>query len=331
MIEAVIYDPGLYNPRRIQTSGVSCSWAVDGNGSLSAEVKTRDLHRFGLVRPKGKWITVEHPTAGVWGGKIGPTRTSGDGTTEIAADDWRSLFDRRTLPQRSSSTFAPAGALAEMAIAAAERDDHLWIVDRRFDVVGEPIELPWKRQELRRQLDSLASKSGQEWWIDPETRELSWEVRHGRDLTGSVQLVEGRHVDSDWRIPDDIADVVNELTGIPSNEAYAVTQALVVQDLASQFAVGLRQDSAVFTEGVTKATLSQAATLELRRRIDLGVSLELTVFDTDRCWSWFREGDSVAVLLPSASSQVLARVMRRAVDGGEMSLSCAIEDWKVLP
>lgn len=324
-----ITDIGGGNPRRILSNGGAFGWSVTSASTASVEVLTKDLLNAGLSRPKGKWLFWSDQDAGPFNGVITDWQPNGDDTAELAIEDWRRLFNKRRLPRSGASAFGYPGTLALRAISNCQHDDFLWIENQTADEGGEATELGWDGGELRQALDSLASTSGQEYWVDPLTRDFSWQFRKGRDLTGSVGLSLGRHITT-YTLPDSIEPLVNDLLAVPSNELYAQTQALAVFDDDSIALYGRQQGSKDYLIGVTESALRPAATADLARLVKLGASIEMSVLNVDYCWSWYREGDSLSVLLPNINARLAVRVMARSLDTAqqEMRVSATVENWK---
>jgi hypothetical protein len=328
-----ITDIGGGNPVRLQSSGVSAGWSVASGSTASVEVLADDLIRAGLgVRPKGKWFFWEDQDAGAMNGTVTDSQPNGDDTVEIAAGDWRTLFDARRLPRSKVSSFGYAGALALIAISNCQHDDYLWVENMTADEGGEPVELSWDGGDLSSALDQLASSTGQEYWIDPDTRDFFWQFRRGQDLTTRVELAYNRHIVA-YTLPDSIAPIRNDLLAVPSNELYAVTQALAVFDDDSIERYGRRQGSKDYLTGVTESALRPVAMADVARMSQLGASIEATVVNSEYCWSKFREGDSISMLLPNISSRLSVRVMARALDTSTqlMRISGTVEAWREYP
>jgi hypothetical protein len=323
-------DIGGSNPVRLRTSGVSAGWSLNTSSTASVEVLTRDLAGAGLIRPKGKWFAWSDQDAGDFNGVVTDTRPNGDDTTEIAIEDWRWLFNKRRLPRSEVSSMGYAGSLALIALSRCQHDDYLWINDMEADEGGDPVELGWDGGMLREALDSLASASGQDYIVDPVTRNFRWCFRCGDDLSGSIELSLGRHISS-YTLPDSIDPIVNDLLAIPSNDLYSHTSALAVFDDDSITQYGRLQGSRDFAVGVTESALRPVATAELGRLTNLGSAIEMEIINRDYCWSWFREGDSISVLLPNINSRLVVRVTARAVDTDSqtMRVSASVSDWTV--
>lgn len=312
----LISDPAGFNTQRVPINGVSWSTAIGQSGSLSAEVRSSDLVAYGLNGElRGHWIVCQHDDAGPWGGVIGDVQPNGDGTTEIAAESWESLFNATRMPKRSRPYFGPAGSVALNIITDSTRRHGTPIVERTADDLGLPVSLDLDGGDLRAALDSMADETGQEWWVDPETMAFHWGIR-GRDLTGTVQLIEGRHLTADWRVPTSLDPVVNDLEAFPLNDRYQQMQTVRVENVESIGAVGRRQGSAGIAGGSHAAHIRGRAFGMVNELAAQGVAIEMDVLNVDRCWAWFREGDLICVLLPSISVRLTVRVMARSLDDG---------------
>ena len=320
----LISDPAGFNTQRVPVTGVSCSWAVEGTGSLSAEVKSSDLVTYGLNDElRGHRIVIEDDDAGTWSGKISDVQPNGDGTTEIAAGDNKTHFEAIRLPKRSRALYGPAGTVALQAITESTRRHGTPIKVRTADDFGLSVALDLDGSDLRNALDSIANESGQEWWIDPDTFELRWGIK-GYDLTNSVQLIEGKHI-ADWRAPTSLDPVINDLEAFPTSDYAAMRQTVRVENGASIAAVGLRQDSQGIAAGTHGIHIRSRAIGLVNELAQLGQSLEFDVLNVDRVWADYREGDTVCVLLPSISVQLTARIMARSLDESRvMSVSADV-------
>jgi hypothetical protein len=326
----LISDPAGFNTQRVPVTGVSRSWVVNGSGSLSAEVISADLVTFGLNDElRGYWIVVEDDDAGTWGGVISDTQANGDGTTEIGATDWKALFSARRLPNRTRPLYGPSGTLALQAITEATRQYGTPIQVRYADDLGLPVSLDLNGGDLLAALDGMANESGQEWWIEPDTLIMWWGVK-GRDLTGSIQLSEGRHI-SDWRAPTSIAPVINDLEAFPTSDRAALRQTVRVENAASISAIGRRQGSAGIAGGSHGVHIRNRAIGLVNELAAQGLALEFDLLNVDDCFQWFREGDSVCVLLPTISEQLTVRIMARSLDDSAvMRVSATVLTERVL-
>jgi hypothetical protein len=150
--------------------------------------------------------------------------------------------------------------------------------------------------------------------------------RRGRDCSGQVQLVEGRHIHN-ARYSLALGPIVNDLLVIPSDDTYAKTESLVLEDDASIRQVGRRQDQRLYTGLVTESTLRPLGTQDLRKLTKLGDTVTFDVVNVDGCFAWFREGDSINVLMPTINRRLTVRVMVRTydTDTGVLSVSGDVE------
>ena len=310
----LIADPGGRNEQRLPTNGITRSWAVEQSGTLSAELLTDTLVRAGLTAPKGMWVRVEANDVGTWAGEVQEAQPNGDGTTELTATDWRILFAARRLSRLSRLArplFGSPGTLALAALADAEKHGPVWVRDRTADETGLPVELRLDGQSLGDALNALASGSGEEWRIDPDTLAFTW-GRTGVDRSGNRQLVAPRHI-VEYRLPDSVAPVVNDLIVYPLHDRDDTRRAVRVEDTASIAAVGRRQDEAALGNPGSVIALRPAAQALVEQLAKRGQTIELRLVNVDRCFGWFREGDTIECLLPRNNQQVTVRIMARSL------------------
>lgn len=325
----LISDIGGGNEQRLRTTGVSRSWAVETPGTLSAELLTETLVDAGLTQPKGMWVRVEANDVGTWAGVVQETQPRDDGTTELTATDWRALFGDRRLSRRSRPLFGPPGTLALAAIADAERHGPVWVRDRTADETGQPVELRLDGQSLSDALGSLQNASGGEWAIDPDTMAFSW-GQIGTDRSATRQLVAPRHIVA-YSLPDSIAPVVNDLLVYPLADRTDLRRAVRVENAASIAAHGRRQGETALANPGSVVALRPAAQALVDRLAHAGQTVELQLVNVDRCFGWFREGDTIECLLPGDNQQVTVRIMARSISEPDwvMDVSGIVTDRRI--
>jgi hypothetical protein len=313
MSTVLISDPRGFNTQRVPITGVSRSWIVGGSGSLSAEVLSSDLVTAGLNDElRGHWIVIEDDDAGTWGGIVSDVQPNGDGTTEVAASSFEAALDAIRMPRKNRPLYGMPGTVALEAISASVRGLGNPIQVRTADDFGLPVSFAFTGGDLRQALDSMADEAGQEWWVDPDTLTFHW-GRKGTDLTGTIQVSEGRHV-ADWRLPTSLDPVINDLQAYPLNERYQAMQTITVTNPASITAVGRRQGSAGIPGGSHAIHIRNRAIGTVNELAALGQAIEFDLLNVDGAFRWFREGDTICVLLPSISVQLAVRVMGRTLD-----------------
>jgi hypothetical protein len=325
----LISDIGGGNEQRLPTNGTSRSWSVEQPGTLSAELLTETLVHAGLTQPKGMWIRVEANDVGTWAGVVQETQPRDDGTTELTATDWRILLTDRRLSRRTRPLFGPPGTLALAAIADAERHAPVWVRDRTADETGQPVELRLDGQSLGDALDGLASASDGEWRIDPDTLAFTW-GRTGTDRSAPRQLVAPRHIVA-YTLPDSITPVINDLVVYPLHDRTDLRRAVRVENAASIAAHGRRQGETALGNPGSVIALRPAAQALVDRLALAGQTIELRLVNVDRCFGWFREGDTIACLLPGDNQQVTVRVLARSISEPEwvMDVSGIVTDRRI--
>lgn len=323
--------PGGSSPVTITTNGLVVSWAVTPPGTLSAEAMSADLiEAFGHTDlGQEYWAEYEHPTAGPWGGVVVGTRQTKDtGTTEVAARDFTELLVARITAKVYDQPAINAGGMARQLINDAGRANPTWIAGYELDPLLPAIPYQSRAAQVLGELARLATESDAEYQITP-ARILRFFRRLGRDVSATRQLVEDRQiVDFQFaRFPDAAR---NEILAIPADQDFVRTTAVVVADSASRRRKGLRQETVVFDGMTTETQLEPAAKAVLKRMVNLGQVLTLTIEESkhdggDPCFGWFREGDVIGALIPSANWAGTVRVLVRTLDTSANQMTCTCE------
>lgn len=319
--------PGQQDAVSVPAGEISCSWALNGPGSLSARIPRTGLAAAGIEDPLGGWwVRWEHATAGTWGGAITDVTWSlDDGTVEIAATSFAGLLAYRRTPRTYSAASATAGALAIRAIADVTRNDATILSSWDAEESGAIVKVEWRGDDLLRVLQGLADASGQEWMVDAD-RAFRWAVRLGTTRNG-VQLIDGVHI-TGGSVTGSTKNVINDLLAIAAaGKAYRNAPALAVQNVASIEAYGRREGALVYTD------LRAISALEQRARRDvtlLGTPPKVPtvdVADVQGVWANLREGDIVWVLIPFADVNRRMRILSRSVDieSGVMRIAGPLE------
>lgn len=326
----LISDPFGFNARRVPVTGAARSWVLNGRGSASVEAISSDLVWAGLTGElRGHWIEIDDDDAGLWSGVISESQPNGDGTTELSAEDHRAQFNAIRTPTRSRPLRGPAGTLALTIISESTRTIGTRIRERSADDLGQSVSLNLDGGDLRGALDNLADISRQEWWIIPDTLAFRWGIK-GSDLTGTVCLIEGRHL-SDWRAPETIDPVYNDLRAVPSNNRAGRFDSVFVEDGASIAAVGIRQNQISIDSGSYGVHIKAAALGLLAEAVAAGRAIECSVVNVDRCFASFVEGDTITILLASPGVRATVRVLARSLDEtGVMQISGIVLEREVL-
>jgi hypothetical protein len=306
-----ISQPGGGSAVRLSANGVDANWVVQGRSGLSVELTTGDLLiAFGTTDIRGKWITWEHPTLPAWAGEISEAAPDGaSGTTEIGAQDYSALLSARRIAKVYTVRGGPAGAMVRRVLDdhGREAGGYTWVTPYIIEEAGDPITVQLRGIKVDEAIRTISERSGHEWWVD-DLRRLWWLLRRGRDRTGTMQLVENRHV-LNPRPTFSLPPVVNDLLGVPADATYARTRALVRDDDASIRQLGRRQDQLTYDGYVTEASLRPLVERDLKRLTGRGRAITFDLVNVDGCFTWFEPGDSIYVLYPSINWRMRIRVM----------------------
>lgn len=333
-LEVQITTPGELAPTVLTVNGVAASWKYTGQTRFSAEVLTSDLlTNFGSIDLRAYWLRWDHKTLGPWAGEITDCEADlSTGTTEIAATDFSSLLESRRIAKVYDVQSATAGALFKRIIVDAQRetDGYSWIRSIFADETGDPLDLKLRGGSVLDAVGTLENRSTEEWWVD-DLRQAWWQRRRGRNLTGSVQLVDGVHIVG-GRYTLALGPLKNDLLVVPADERYALSQTFAIDDDASIKRFGRRQDQLTYDSLVTKSTLLPVARRDLNRLKSLGDTIQfdvanLAINDNQCAFAAFREGDSILLLLPSVNRAMQVRVLVRSydTDSGILQISADVE------
>lgn len=331
----IISEPQGTNSVRIPVNQLRCSWGLGRSGTLSTDVLSSTLVRQRLNGELvGHWIDYLDDDAGRWFGQITNVQPLGDGTTEIGAEDMSSLLAGRLLPRIDHEITGPAGVVARQLYGHATREYKVPITELDIAEYGPNMTAQLDGSDLLSKFDGLARDADQDWWIeksDAGVMSLHWGY-HGTDLSGSVQLCAPRHV-CDYRKPRSIDPIVNVLTAYPLDAENQQLQTIVVTNPESIADVGVIQGSAAIESGTTGASIRPEAQGLVDRMAGLGHALEMQVMNIDRCWAWFREGDTICVLLPQESGRAVVRITARSIDNEHdvMDVAATVLQWEARP
>lgn len=312
--------PGGAKPGRLTASSVSAMWSVLGESTASVSLPSKDANRFGTPDGidvwLGKWMRWDSPL-GVWGGIV-TDATVGvrDRTTELTVTSMHRLLSTRRTPTTYRLASGPAGGLAIRAIQDAASDAEQWVSTYAADMDGPNLSVEWHGESVADVIGFVADAGGMEWDC---SMGADWRVafemrpRLGRDLTGSVLLIEGREV-HEATIRATLDGVANDVLAVANEDGWRKSRKRVAVDGDSIDRYGRIQATLPLTEVSSGQTLLQYARAELDRTAYPKVPLSIEMPARHRLCSLFRHGDTVRLWLPSAGIRCGFRVVSRACD-----------------
>jgi hypothetical protein len=325
LTDIILSNAGGAHPRPFHASDLVMSRKINDHGQLAFDLATRDT--IGYVsqadRLQGKWVRWEHPDLGLWRGMIIDVRPDPDnGILDCAAFGFSWKFTKRVTPKIGRMISGPPGAIITQVLMTAAREDPLPIVGIDADEIGDPIEFESRGQMLDDVIRAVASRSGQEWYVDPETRRLQWQEQIGRDRSGTVQLVDGVHI-VNYRLQASLEGKSNVLWAAPADDRYRATRGFFVERPESIDAYGRLEEAQTYTGAVTRSSIQPIARADLLRRSRRGRTLTFDAVNIDGCFGWFGVGDTIRVVLSRNSVSYDCRVMVQSYrsDTGVMKVS----------
>lgn len=313
-LQATITQAGMDAPVRVPLNGIDLSWRINARGEASAEVETEWLRRSGLLDQnleEGHWLHFRDRRLGPWSGVIQQVVDDlATGTTEIAAETFEALFDKRLVRKEYDAPSSNAGGLARKAIAEVSKGGSVYIKGYRVGITGL-ADVVGRYEQLVDFIDQMAALAGAEWRVTWD-RYFEFAARLGRDRSAEVVLLYPRDIGPQSRIIRDARPRANRLVAMSGVEEYARKTAVAVEDAPSLMTGTLREESIVFPYLIKQSALIPAAKKELARLARLGRAATLDVLDTNGAWAMVREGDTVRLRVPSSGVRRNLRVMTRA-------------------
>ena len=296
--------------------GIRVSWEVNAAGEFSAFARLPDALAIEplIENLRGWWLTWEHPELGDWGGVVTDVAIRSSGVVELAARGWLALLEKRLTRRRAISVTATAGAIAGRLVRFAGAVEPTGIAGVDCDEWGEFVAWRDDGSEVLSAINRLARMSDQDVAVGEADRVFYWRRRYGADLTGSVQLVQGAHV-ADWRPAWSLDPVVTEVVLAPSDrQRFAAVPAVSGYDADAYARFGPRQLRGTIRGRVARPSAQAAARKQAERLARLGRLIELDVVNHDGCWTRFRKGDTVAVVLADIDRALAVRVLLMSYD-----------------
>jgi hypothetical protein len=300
----------------LRLSGIRASWEVSAAGELSAFARLDDTRALepAVEDLRGWWIAWEHPTLGPWGGVVADVAVRSDGVLELAARGWLALLDKRLTRRRNASVTAHAGAIAARIVRTAGATEPTGIVATKIDEFGEHVGWRDDGGDVLSALGRLADMSDQEYGVGESDRIFYWRRRYGTDLSETVQLVQGAHI-AEWRPSFSLDPVVTEVVLSPNDrQRFATVPAVSGFDPDAYARFGPRQERGTIRGKAARPTARGIAGKQAVKRARLGRLIELTVVNFDRCWTRFRKGDTVRVVLGDLDAAYAVRVLLMSWD-----------------
>ena len=325
LADVTITNAGGLNPQRVAGAGLRCSWGISQAGTMSVFLPARDAVLAGLgdTAALGRWLAYEHPTAGRWAGIVQDVSWAPN-ELELACESFHALLRKRRGPRNFRRNAMTPGEHFRRVITDASHDDPLWLTVTRADEDGEPVPMEDRGGDLfGTVIPQLLGGGDYEWRVN-ENREAEFGVAGtvGLDKRATVLLAEGRHI-ATFRYAASRLTVANDLLGIAGDKDYERAQSFIREDGASIERYGRLQETRVYPRLTSKSTIEPRLRAELRQTATPAAAVELTLTDEDRCFSWFREGDIVGVLLPTANAAKAVRLTARALDVEAGTLTCS--------
>jgi hypothetical protein len=315
--DLVIMEIGGVDPVLVRPLSVNADWQLSAPGTLTALLshdEARRAHMFGHA----SWVYWEHPTAGGWGGVVGDLTWTPAGL-KVPCAGFGVLLGDRIAPLSYASEHIPPGAHLRKLFAEMEVvDGPHYYTKLEIDEDGEPQDLDTRYENILESILPDLTEQGHEWRVRcPTIDDRIFEFRRtiGDDVTGGPALVEGRHI-VDWSYTENRSRIKNDYIAVGgSGERW---KGLAVRQYSPESIAtwGLQQHVLVYARQVTRHTrriIRGRVRHRLRRQLKPLTTLTFTLVDEDGCFAWFREGDTVRIILPTPGLDVAVRVGVRSL------------------
>lgn len=311
-----IADRGFADKREIRAANIAASWIVNGTGRLSAMLSSREAWLLGIDDYLGKFVRWDHPTMGIWGGRIEDVSVNiGAGSVEISCASFATLMKKRRTRKRQQPSNAPAGSLvyrvfADLAVNDIPYDSIL------CDTDGEPVLQRWNADDVYNVVSNLARISGHQFDV---TLDEEWQIafrfrtRVGTDRTADVVLHEGYQI-SDGTPVHSLANVVNDILAVSAEGNWDDAESIAVVDGPSSQQYGRLQDTRRYYGFTTGQALATRARVDLATTATVMVPLTLKLSDRTPELAEFTQGDTIRVRSASSNQLYLMLVTGRSVD-----------------
>lgn len=323
--DIILTNPGGANPHLFHASDLVMNRGVNEHGQLGFDLAYRDT--IGYVsqsdRLRGKWVTWEHPHLGKWTGMIIDVRPNpGTGIIDCTAYGFTWKLRKRITPKLGRAISGPPGAIVSQVLQSAAREDPLPIAGIDAEEVGDPITYDSRSQKVDDVIRAIAARTGQEWYVDPDTRRLQWRKQYGRDRSGSVQLVDGVHL-ADYTPSFSLDGLTNALFVMPDDNRYRAARGFWEERSESIDTYGRLEDSQTYPGAVNRSSIGPIAREDLRKRSRRGRTMTIPIVNVDDCFGWFGPGDTIKILLSRLSVAYDFRVLVQSYRADTRILTCS--------
>lgn len=316
--------PGWVDKRELRVASVAANWRVNGVASLVARLPARDAWLLGVENYLDRWVRLDHPTMGTWGGICKQTRVVTGETLELSCRSFVRLLGKKRTVRVDRPRSGTPGELAWRALQTAPGERPLF--DKyEIDGGGEILSVTWQADDRGQVIDRLASASGFQYDVrldDDWSRVFCFGRRIGSDKTGDVLFAEGYQIGR-VDITTDTDDLENNILAVSADDDWETTPWAIEQNGASVQQYGVAEGTRRYY-GLRNATaLRSRARAELALTALPSTKITIRVRDTEPLLREIRHGDTIRVWSATANAQYVVRIEQRSVnvDRGEVTLS----------
>ena len=313
----VIADRGWSDRRELRVASVGASWRLNAPGILSATMAADTAWLLDVADFNGLWVRWDHSMMGPWGGRVTDTRVNFDtGTVELSCESFLTTLKNRRTRKSERTVNASPGSLVYRAFGDVSSND-LPFDSILCDTGGSPVTMQWRADDLYGVVTRLASTNGYQFdaTLDPDEWTVDFQFRRqvGRDMTGSVILIEGYQIAGGTSVRSS-ASLVNDILAVDGDAAWDDVVTIPVVDPDSIQTYGRRQDTVRYYGLSTRESLYSRAKLDLETATDPVTPVSFKLSDREPQLADIRCGDTIRVLSASANAEWIVSITGRAVD-----------------
>ena len=319
---------------------VNYAHSLNGGRPLTFDLPLNDAHAAEQYMRKRNLVVVYSDEVEPWSGYIVRSSFAGPNVSYLVHPIIARLDERKTRPTKMENL--PAGVIFNNLMTQANGRAPTGLIIGTVFGGGKPYTLEMGTEGIYQKLGDLIDLTKYEYVVEmvyPGLWEVSLYERYGQDLTASVCIEYGMDTDDDPSYDEDMTEFANAIIAAgkppentnsnsdPTAEWNQRPRAEFI-DWASVGDDGYAEDVLELPEITDSAMLREKAHEEVERRKNPKLLLGLTLNRKRKLWSKFRDGDIVAVHMPTYGYTGLVvpyRILGREIDDDSATMAVAGE------
>jgi hypothetical protein len=291
---AALYDQNGYYIRDLPYS-FKRSWILNAYGTCSWKMPVQDFSRDFEF---GKYIVLDHPTLGKWGGVIDQPRewdNKGIVTVKAYSAEYILKFRRGDAEQTNGGS---AGVLFLLLLQLANGKYPTLISSQDIYYGGDTLAQLTNVTDIYSQVLQLAQDSGCDFDVYPViannqlTFKANWYKKIGMKINDpNAVLIPGKNIDINSPALIEQGDIYNDYLAYGNGDTWSDRPVYFVNDNKSQSDYGVRQAPGLSVDGTTPDQLSTAALSALTKSINPRRTFNISALDKGNLFTYCRKGN----------------------------------------